>query len=365
MPEEDPRTLRAARPDDERRVLRILDQTRLPHAEEWRELVVLEDYAIAIAEMQVRGAPLIGTTAAFGLAAALRENADDAALAAARERLLSTRPTAVNLRWALDRVCAAVRALAAGDRADAAWTLAGAMCRAEADACRAIGEHGVRMLEEMAARRGGQVRVMTHCNAGLLATAAWGTATAPMYVAREKGIDLHVWVSETRPRNQGALTAWELQCCGVPCTVVADNACGHLLASGEVDLCLVGADRVTAGGDVCNKIGTRLKALAATDSGVPFYAALPVSTIDFDCNDGGGIPIEERSPGEVNTVYGRYSEAGSMVGVRVLPDGTACRNPAFDVTPARLVSGLITERGIVEATPGAIAGLRREDNQDE
>jgi methylthioribose-1-phosphate isomerase len=336
----------------------IIDQTVLPYELRVARLATVEDAGRAIATMQVRGAPLIGATAAYGLALALRRDPGDGALEEARRRLLATRPTAVNLRWAVDRVAGVVAGLALDRRADAAYAEAGRIADEDVERNRRIGEHGLALIREAAGRRGGgPVRVLTHCNAGWLATVDWGTATAPLYRAHDEGIPVHVWVDETRPRNQGAgLTAWELGHHGVPHTVVVDNAGGHLMQRGLVDLCLVGTDRTTAGGDVANKIGTYLKALAARDTGVPFYVAAPSSSIDWGLEHGADVPIEERAGDEVAEVTGRTAD-GRVATVRVVPDGSPVANPAFDVTPARLVTGLITERGIAAASRAGLAAL--------
>ncbi|HEU0222633.1 MAG TPA: S-methyl-5-thioribose-1-phosphate isomerase [Paracoccaceae bacterium] len=336
----------------------ILDQTRFPHEFAVVTLRRPEAAATAIRDMWVRGAPLIGATAAYGMALAMREDPFDDGLARAHDLLLQTRPTAVNLRWALDRVRAALQPLRPGERAEAAYRLAAAICEEDVAINAAIGDQGLALLREIAARKGGRpVNLLTHCNAGWLATVDWGTATAPIYKAHDAGIPVHVWVDETRPRNQGAfLTAWELGQHGVPHTVIVDNAGGHLMQRGEVDLVITGTDRTTASGDVANKIGTYLKALAAKDNGVPFYVALPSPTIDFTVSDGlKEIPIEERSPREVTHIPGR-AESG-ITAVQLTPDGSPAANPAFDVTPARLVTGLITERGICAASREGIAGL--------
>jgi methylthioribose-1-phosphate isomerase len=336
--------------DDDGWSVRIIDQTLLPHRFRAPRLVNLEGVAGAIAQMQVRGAPLIGATAAYGLALALREAPSDASLDVARQVLLATRPTAVNLRWALDRVTDAVRGRDPADRAVAAYEAASEIADEDVSRNRRIGDAGLKLIRELAARKptGEPVQVLTHCNAGWLATVDWGTATAPIYRAHEEGIPLHVWVDETRPRNQGAsLTAWEMANQGVPHTVVVDNAGGHLMQRGRVDLCLVGTDRTTATGDVANKIGTYLKALAAQDNGVPFYVAAPSSSIDWSMSDGKAVPIEERSGDEVIWVTGQ-TERGGVHSVRVVAPGSPVANPGFDVTPARLVTGLITERGLVE-----------------
>jgi methylthioribose-1-phosphate isomerase len=337
----------------------IIDQTRLPFELRIARLTSVEDAAEAIASMRVRGAPLIGVTAAYGVCLALRRDASDAALEGACRALLATRPTAVNLAWALGEMRAALAGVAPAERVQRAWTRAAALADADVATCRAIGEHGARLLAELAERRGGEpVNLLTHCNAGWLATVDWGTALAPVYVAFERGIPLHVWVSETRPRNQGAsLTAWELAQHGVPHTVVADSAGGHLLQRGQVDLVVTGSDRTTATGDVCNKIGTYPKALAARDNGIPFYVALPHSTIDWNLTDGvAQIPIEERAASELRVVAGRDA-SGERAEVWILPDTSPVRNFAFDVTPARLVTGLITERGVCAASAEGLLSL--------
>jgi methylthioribose-1-phosphate isomerase len=318
----------------------------------------LDDAVAAIADMIVRGAPLIGATGAYGMALALRQDATTAGLESARARLVATRPTAVNLRWAVDEVVAAVAPLPVDQRADAAFACAAEICDEDVAACASIGEYGKQILAELAKKHPGQpVNVLTHCNAGWLATVDYGTALAPIYKAHEAGIAMHVWVDETRPRNQGAsLTAWELGQNGVAHTVIADNAGGHLMQHGRVDVCIVGSDRTTASGDVCNKIGTYLKALAAHDNQVPFYAALTGPTIDWEITDGvAHIPIEERGADEVRWMRGRTAE-GALVAVDILPAGSKAANPGFDVTPARLVTGIITERGVCPATP---EGLKR------
>jgi len=348
------RTIRAA---DDGASVEILDQTRLPFEVVVRELRTLADAAEAIASMRVRGAPLIGVTAAYGLGLALRCDASDAAIAAACKELLATRPTAVNLAAALDAVFAELLPLPPPERAAAAWAAAGRLADADVATNRAIGEHGLRLLEAAARTRGAPVRVLTHCNAGALATVDLGTALAPVYLAHERGTAVHVLVSETRPRNQGAgLTAFELAEQGVPHTVIADNAAGHLMQRGEVDLCLVGTDRTTVTGDVCNKVGTYLKALAARDSGVPFYAVVPSTSIDWELRSGAAIPIEERDEREVACVAGRAAD-GRLVEVRILPEASRAENPAFDVTPARLVTGLVTERGVCAASEEGLLAL--------
>ena len=338
--------------------IEVIDQTRLPHEFEIRRLATLEEAAEAIVTMVVRGAPLIGVTAAYGLCLALRRDASDAGLEAAVERLGRTRPTAVNLKWALARMAAHVRPRPPGERAAAAYQEAALIADEDVESCHAIGLHGAELIGAAHRRQGRRVNILTHCNAGWLATVDWGTALAPIYVAHDAGIPVHVFVDETRPRNQGAaLTAFELGSHGAPHTIIADNAGGHLMQHGEVDLCIVGSDRTTASGDVANKIGTYLKALAAHDNRVPFYAALPFSTIDWSLNDGvREIPIEERSAREVTHMTGR-AESGDIVTVEIAAPGSPAVNPAFDVTPARLVTAIITERGVAEASREGLAGL--------
>jgi len=338
----------------------IIDQTRLPHALERRRLGTLEDAAEAIRAMRVRGAPLIGVTAAYGLCLELRRDPGDAALEAAVRTLLATRPTAVNLRWALDEMRGALRGVPPGERATAAYARAGELADADVSTCRAIGEHGLGLLDRAWQTRGrqGRLDVLTHCNAGWLATVDWGTALAPIYLAHDLGLPVHVWVDETRPRNQGAaLTAWELGQHGVPHTVIPDNAGGHLMQHGRVTVCLVGTDRTTGTGDVCNKVGTYLKALAARDNGVPFYVAAPSTSIDWKLRDGvTEIPIEERDGREVTHLSGRL-EDGAVAEVEVVCAGSPVANYGFDVTPARLVTALVTERGVCDATPAGLARL--------
>jgi len=328
----------------------IFDQSLLPHRVETLRLASWQDAARAIASMQTRGAPLIGAVAAYGLALALREDSSDDNLERACSALLVTRPTAINLKWALDEMMAVARNRPRDQRVAAAYQRAAEICDEDVAINEAIGRHGLRLIEEIAVQKkpGEKVNVLTHCNAGWLATVDWGTATAPIYMAHDKGIPVHVWVDETRPRNQGAaLTAFELGQHGVPHTVVPDNTGGHLMQHGKVDLVIVGTDRVTAQGDVCNKIGTYLKALAAKDNNVPFYVALPSPTIDFNVVDGvAEIPIEERASEEVSAMTGRTRD-GRIETVTVVPEGSQVANYGFDVTPARLVTGLITERGIV------------------
>ena len=336
----------------------VIDQTALPHRVAVKRLASLEEVAVAIATMVVRGAPLIGAAAAWGVAIAMRADPSDDMLDAACRRLMRTRPTAVNLRWALDRMAARLAPLAPGDRAEAAHREAAAICDEDVAVCEAIGDHGSTLIAHRYVRTGATVNVLTHCNAGWLATVDWGTALAPIYKAHDAGIPVHVWVDETRPRNQGAaLTAFELGAHGVPHTVIADNVGGHLMQHGMVDLCIVGTDRTTRRGDVCNKIGTYLKALAAHANGVPFHVALPASTIDWTIEDGvRDIPIEERDPAEVTHMTGRLAD-GSLATVEIVAPGSAAANYAFDVTPAHLVTGLITERGLCPASAEGLAAL--------
>ena len=339
----------------------IIDQTRLPYEFHTLRLHVCDEAAHAIKTMQVRGAPLIGAVAAYGVALAMRENASDRALSAALERLMHTRPTAVNLRWALERMRDHLQPLQSQARVDAAWNEAQKIANEDIELNRSIGMHGLELIRDIARRGGpGPVNVLTHCNAGWLATVDYGTALAPIYLAHDEDIRVHVWVDETRPRSQGYLTAWELAAHGVPYTLIADNAGGHLMQRGEVDLVIVGADRVTRDGHVCNKIGTYLKALAARHTGVPFYAAVPSPTIDWNVEDAfGEIPIEERSGDEIRLVHGR-NETGAVSHVAVGVADMPVANPGFDVTPADLVTGIITETGVVPATREGLAGILRE-----
>jgi methylthioribose-1-phosphate isomerase len=337
----------------------IIDQTALPHRFVTARLTTLEDVAHAIRAMMIRGAPLIGATTAYGVCLALRTDASDESLERAGTVLAATRPTAINLRWALDEMVAAVRNRPRAERVPAAYRRAAEICEEDIAINTALGRAGLPLIEAVAARKkpGERVNVLTHCNAGWLATVDVGTATAPIYTAHDKGVAVHVFADETRPRNQGAsLTAWELGQHGVPHTLIADNTGGHLMQHGLVDLVIVGTDRVTANGDVCNKIGTYLKALAARDNNVPFYVALPSPTIDFTIADGiAEIPIEERAGDEVATVTGRAAD-GRIETVRIAPDSSPVANYGFDVTPARLVTGLITERGVIAASRAALAG---------
>jgi methylthioribose-1-phosphate isomerase len=338
----------------------IIDQTRLPHEFVTVRLETMEEAAHAIMEMLVRGAPLIGATAAYGMALAMNHDASDAGLENAYATLVETRPTAINLRWALERMQTHLKPVHPGMRPEAAWAEAGAIADEDVAINAAIGRNGLKLIEQAweAKGRKGSVNILTHCNAGWLATVDWGTAIAPIYAAHDAGIPVHVWVDETRPRNQGAsLTAWELKSHGVPHKVIVDNAGGHYMQHGMVDLCIVGTDRTTARGDVCNKIGTYLKALAAFDNKVPFYVALPSPTIDWRIQDGvAEIPIEERGAEEVSHLQGRTS-SGEILKVQVTPLGSPVANPAFDVTPARLVTALITEKGVCAASPEGLRSL--------
>ena len=337
----------------------VIDQTKLPHRFETIALRSVAEAAHAIKTMQVRGAPLIGATAAYGLALAMRENPSDASLDANVVFLNAQRPTAVNLRWALEEMRRVLVPLPPSERAAAAYARAAQLCDDDVEICRNIGVNGLSLIEAIAARKkpGERVNILTHCNAGWIACVDWGTATAPIYMAHDKGIPVHVWVDETRPRNQGAsLTAFELGAHGVPHTIIADNAGGHYMQHGQVDLVIVGTDRVTRRGDVANKIGTYLKALAAKDNGVPFYVALPHTTIDWRLDDGRKIEIEERSADEVLKMTGRLPD-GTVATVEIAAPGSPAANPAFDVTPARLVTGFVTERGVCPASEAGLAGL--------
>ncbi len=348
----DGKAMRTIWPAADARSVEIIDQTKLPHVLEFARIGTLHEAGVAIRTMQVRGAPLIGVTAAYGLAIALLADASDETMVRAKEHLLAQRPTAVNLRWALDEMARVLEPLAPAARVAAAWQHAGRLADDDVEACRQIGRNGLALIEALAKRKapGERVNILTHCNAGWLACVDWGTATSPIYHAHDAGLPVHVWVDETRPRNQGAaLTAYELGSHGVPHTIVVDNAGGHLMQHGEVDLVIVGTDRVAANGDVANKIGTYLKALAAHDTGVPFYVALPASTIDWSCDDGFKIKIEQRPAGEVLQMTGRRA-SGGVETFDIAAPGSPAANPAFDVTPARLVTGLITERGIAPAT---------------
>jgi methylthioribose-1-phosphate isomerase len=353
----DPATYRALEHPSGARWIEVLDQRALPHARVKIRIASADAAALAIRKMSIRGAPLIGAVGAYGLALALQDDPRDVALAKAHAALDATRPTAANLRWALDRVRDAVSRLAPDVRAEAAWAEADAIATEDFVRNHAIGEHGLALIVDVASRKPGPVHVMTHCNAGALATCGWGTATAPIFLAHAQGVPVHVWVSETRPRLQGAnLTAWELGERGVPHTLFVDGASGLLMQRGDVDLVLVGADRVAANGDVCNKIGTYDKALAARDNGVPFYVGLPSPTLDFSLVTGAAIPIESRETDEVLTVTGR-DDYGQATKVALAPHGARASNYAFDITPARLVTGLVTERGIATASASSLASM--------
>jgi methylthioribose-1-phosphate isomerase len=344
---------------DDARSVYIIDQTKLPFEFVTRKLTSVEDAAEAISVMRVRGAPLIGATAAYGMCLAMSENTSDDTLDQAYEMLVATRPTAVNLRWALDEMRGHLRNRPHNERLEAAYQKAEEICDDDVDTCENIGRHALKLFESCLEKKAtkGPLNILTHCNAGWLATVDWGTALSPIYQAHDKGLPVHVWVDETRPRNQGAsLTAWELGSHGVPHTIIVDNAGGHLMQDGQVDLCIVGTDRTTATGDVCNKIGTYLKALAAKDNGIPFYVALPHSTIDWALENGFDIPIEQRSREEVEVITGT-DEAGVLRSVRVTPQESSSANHAFDVTPARLVTALITERGVCYASRSGLLEL--------
>lgn len=345
--------------DFESQDVKIIDQRWLPHDFRIETLDSLQSFAVAIRDMWVRGAPLIGATAAYGIAMEMHRDASDAALDKARALLHATRPTAINLRWALDRCREVLAPLPARERSDTALALAQEIAAEDVEINRHIGLNGLEIIRNLAAKKpkGEPVRVLTHCNAGWLATVDWGTATSPMYQAHDAGISIHVWVDETRPRNQGALTSWELGCHGISHQYIVDNAGGHLMQHGLVDLVITGTDRTTSKGDVCNKIGTYLKALAAHDNGVPFYVALPSPTIDWTVRDGvAEIPIEDRPEREITHVWGRDTKQ-QISEIQVSPTGTPGGNPAFDVTPARLVTGLITERGVADASAEGLAKM--------
>jgi methylthioribose-1-phosphate isomerase len=352
--------------NDDGRSVEIIDQTKLPHMFETVTLRDLDDAAKAISTMQVRGAPLIGATAAYGVALRLMTDASDEGLDRACEVLAATRPTAINLRWVLDEMQKTVRNQPRDKRVAAALARAAEICDEDVETNRRIGEHGLGIIRAHAEKKGGEtVNILTHCNAGWLACVDWGTALAPIYRAHDEGIKVHVWVDETRPRNQGAsLTAFELSTHGVPHTLIADNAGGHLMQNKLVDLCIVGTDRTTATGDVANKIGTYLKALAARDNVVPFFVALPGTTIDWSLSDGSAIPIEERGGDEVTRMTGRLPD-GSIATVEIAPKGTHAANYGFDITPARLITGFITERGVAPATPNALVTLYPEHRKEQ
>ncbi len=346
--------------------IELIDQTLLPHRFHIKRLETLEDAVTAIYNMWVRGAPLIGATAAYGLCLALRKDASDQSIVQASEALLATRPTAINLRWALDSLKAGLLPLAESDRVAAAYEYTARLCDNDVTTNSSIGDHGHAVIRDIQKKKpdNDTVNILTHCNAGWLATVDWGTALAPIYKAHDAGISVQVWVDETRPRNQGAnLTAWELGQHGIPYHIIVDNAGGHLMQQGQVDLCIVGTDRTTASGDVCNKIGTYLKALAAKDNHIPFYVALPGSTIDWTIRDGlYEIPIEQRDSVEVTHLRGKDNR-GKRCEIQLTPDDARAANPAFDVTPARLVTGLITERGLCAANRKALYSLYPDQHQ--
>ncbi|MGR6980024.1 S-methyl-5-thioribose-1-phosphate isomerase [Testudinibacter sp. P27/CKL/0425] len=333
--------------------INIIDQTKLPFKLDILKLSTVDDVANAIKEMNVRGAPLIGATAAYGMAIAMHQDSSDENLMRTYNLLINTRPTAINLKWALDRCLTALKLALVNNRVSLAYALAEQISNEDIEICKSIGKHGLNEIKNILDKKKDKsvINILTHCNAGWLATVDWGTALAPIYMAHEAGINVHVWADETRPRNQGGLTAFELGAHGVPHTFIADNIGGHLMQHGLVDLCIVGTDRTTARGDVCNKIGTYLKALAAKDNSVPFYVALPSPSIDFTVYDGvKEIPIEERSGDEQAYVYG-LDENQQLNKVHIIPQGTSCGNFAFDVTPAELITGgLITERGVCDAS---------------
>ena len=339
--------------------VKIIDQRWLPHDFRIVALTNLDEFAVAIRDMWVRGAPLIGATAAYGVAISLSKDASDSGLKTTYDTLIETRPTAINLKWALDRLLRALGQVSEEERPSKALELAHLVAEEDVGINKRIGEHGLEIVKKIASNKpaGEPVRMLTHCNAGWPATVDWGTATSPMYHAHEAGIPIHVWVDETRPRNQGAMTAWELESHGISNTYITDNAGGHLMQKGLVDMVIVGTDRTTAQGDVCNKIGTYLKALAAHDNNVPFYVALPSPTIDWTISDGvADIPIEERAAREVTHIFGHH-EKNSIEEIRVTSEGVSGGNPAFDVTPNRLVTGLITERGVSDASEKALAKM--------
>ncbi|WPD21643.1 MAG: S-methyl-5-thioribose-1-phosphate isomerase [Candidatus Electrothrix scaldis] len=344
-------------PEADGRSVGIIDQTKLPHCFETVTLRTLDDAVLAIRDMLVRGAPLIGATAAYGVCLGLNEDCSDNNLEIACAALIAARPTAVNLRWAVERMRSLLSSLPQEERLEAAYAEAAIICDEDAQVNESLGQYGLELIQKKYEEKGGTVNILTHCNAGWLATVDWGTALAPIFKAHQAGIPVHVWVDETRPRNQGAhLTSWELASAGIDHHLIVDNSGGHLMQQGQVDLCIVGTDRTTCTGDVCNKIGTYLKALAAADNDVPFYVALPSSTIDWTLEEGSAIPIEERGQEEVLLISGLCTD-GEVRQVRIAPKQTEAANPAFDVTPARLVTGLITERGICKASKEGLLTL--------
>jgi methylthioribose-1-phosphate isomerase len=343
--------------DDDCRRVTIIDQTKLPHQFETVSIATVTDAVYAISDMLVRGAPLIGATAAYGVCLGLGKNCSDSMLEMVCSQLIQARPTAVNLRWAVERMRAVLTPLPPEQRLESAYREATDICNEDVQVNELLGNHGLQLIKKLQKQKDRPVNILTHCNAGWLATVDWGTALSPVYKAHEANIPVHVWVDETRPRNQGAhLTAWELASAGINHHLIVDNSGGHLMQHGQVDLCIVGTDRTAANGDVCNKIGTYLKALAAADNKIPFYVALPSSTIDWTLEDGAVIPIEERAESEVLQVAGRCVD-GSMGLVNIAPKQTRAANPAFDVTPARLVTGLITERGVCEPSREGLLSL--------
>ena len=341
----------------ENNVVKIIDQTKLPHQFVIKDLKTVKDAINAIKIMEVRGAPLIGATAAYGLVLAIIENNDQSFLKKSADELISSRPTAINLKWAVDRMMNKLSGLNSDKILEIALNEAKDICEEDIKFCENIGLNGLKIIEEIANRKKDTVNILTHCNAGWLATIDWGTATSPIYHAHQKGIKVHVWVDETRPRNQGAnLTSYELNEEGVSNTIITDNAGGILMQRGQVDMCLVGTDRTLSNGDVCNKIGTYLKALAAKDNNIPFYVALPSSTIDWKIKDHKQIPIEERNSEELSYVEG-IDENDKIKKLRIYPNKSKAMNLAFDVTPAKFVSGLITEKGVCEASEKGLRGL--------
>ena len=343
--------------EDDGATVGIIDQTRLPHTFETVTLVTVDDAVLAISDMLVRGAPLIGATAGYGVCLGLRTGCTDNRLALVCDQLIQARPTAVNLRWAVERMRSLLGPLPEDERLKAAYREAALICDEDVQVNESLGQHGMQLIEAQYQEKKRPINILTHCNAGWLATVDWGTALSPIFKAHGAGIPVHVWVDETRPRNQGAhLTAWELNAAGIDHHLIVDNSGGHLMQQGQVDLCIVGTDRTTGSGDVCNKIGTYLKALAAADNNIPFYVALPGSTIDWTLDNGADIPIEERGQDEVLLVSG-MSKNGTVQQVRIAPEQTRAANPAFDVTPARLVTGLITERGVSEASRQGLLAL--------
>ena len=341
----------------EGKVVKIIDQTKLPHRFIIKELKTVKDAINAIKVMEVRGAPLIGGTAAYGMALAVKENNDAEFIKKSSEELIQSRPTAINLKWAVDRMMKKLSGINSDQILDIALKEAKEICDEDEKFCENIGINGLKIIEEIYNKKKSTVNILTHCNAGWLATINWGTATSPIYHAHKKGIPIHVWVDETRPRNQGAnLTSYELNEEGVPNTIIADNTGGILMQRGQVDMCIVGTDRTLSNGDVCNKIGTYLKALAAKDNNVPFYVALPSSTIDWNIKDHKKIPIEERNSEELSHVEG-IDKNNQVTKVRIYPKNSKSMNLAFDVTPAKYVTGLITEKGICEASEKGLKGL--------